>query len=562
MHFPLSVLLLFNSVPHFLLLVLARRTFNLSANNLKESVIPSNIWRNYTNSLTRKEWFKIIQAIIIFYTLKLETKMTFVHVANIAKTKKKAWKVWEVSYETKVVSPKFSSDTDNATIIVSRPLGFFRAFEDLSHFSMKVTRKFYIGEYKIKWLFNLWKSLHLNVTFSFINLEYKGHVNCVKGNITIMSPTEETEPLCKFCGKYSYVPFYSISNDVSMTLSVFDLKNYDIKFFFGVTNANEIRSLSQSTPITNSVERWNLHFLREEIMLHKFLLVASVTSSIEIFLQEKVFKYSLQVYDGPGTLSKLLPLQHSSYQTRTFQCTLYLWHSYEMHSDENMKIEYNFHAVNLKVTRIQRVTEPMALHHSEGNLNCTFCLWNITTSQGLFLNITVISFVYKGDPNLNCKYAGIAALEVQNNRSLRKISHSCISDQILYKHRNIFTSKPQVLFLFYYHQEYGVLSLEIFLNISKCVAIQIDLCYLNRMDALSRPVISQFSHGNVNFSINNLKLKFVPVANECIIAQFMTSYLYKNITERMGRCLMSYFGPTTNFEGIYEYDVAGVFSGE
>ena len=311
---------------------------------------------------------------------------------------------------------------------------------------------------------------------------------------------------------------HEVHFDSSITHSVIDS---------GRITSYQVKSINTATYMTvMKLFTRESYFLRYELQVERYECIHISWNTVQTDI--------IEVYDGPGTLYNMLkPFVFENgkllYTTTTFQSVILLFTNNNTNSGF---VTYKTMSINVNkwvyVERNQSVliTSQMELTNAE------IKIMKIETEMELILNITIHQMNYTGSNHSSCGFAGITSYDIITNRTFKKISTVCHSNNhIEYKYRNIYTENSVVLLDLYSYKKYSNFSLVISVSTSSCKAEAVDICELEH-DPLSL-------ESNRMFSIRK---------NKCVILQY--DYRQANIS-LFKLSHNAHYGPAIDYYTVY-----------
>ena len=98
-----------------------------------------------------------------------------------------------------------------------------------------------------------------------------------------------------------------------------------------------------------------------------------------------------------------------------------------------------------------------------------------------FVNITMTTYTFTGQPNYHCVYGGVAIHDLNNfiETFLVCNKHSHYTDTLLsFQPRSFYSSNSSLLIVMYQYKEYSSLSAKAFFSVTSCQGVQLNLCAL------------------------------------------------------------------------------------
>ena len=394
-----------------------------------------------------------------------------------------------------------------------------------------------------RWKFNLYFYLKLNITFDYINIFtiinypdecYLGHLSVKTSNIT---------SLLKYCGRHSSMMCYPPYEAINILLSIRPYIFHDLKFSFSIIDPNNIVSYS-----TQGIKFIKSNLIQKINYIRMFYLCTDKHKTIVIHFQK--ISNSIEIYDGPGTLSKKLqkPNQgknHYIYITTYFQCVIYMydWNEEAPNFKDNVKYftsELPSHnIIHVNSTQLSKFLFPNDFCID----NTKRCVLKVNTLPNHKLNITIHSIKHTHNNNALCTYSGVAAYNIID-QNYKEISTVCKHKTNFYKYRNIYSNTSSILLVIYSFLEYGTLDLSLEFSDSICSVVYVNFCvnkgaYVSSIKTAHNNCLVYQTWGVYCASVHNKNNRHIK-----------RSYLYKE-----------FFQPVFNKEKIIIAQYIGYFGG-
>ena len=127
--------------------------------------------------------------------------------------------------------------------------------------------------------------------------------------------------------------------------------------------------------------------------------------------------------------------------------------------------------------QITHKREPVVTYPDKGHVNKVL---KLQTYVPAYLNLTIISFVYQGPTSFDCIYAGMIIHEFQLNEFQESFS-LCAKNTLLIISMTYFIEvftplTPLFWIVFYHHEEYSSLSVQLKASHSYCKGVKINTC--------------------------------------------------------------------------------------
>ena len=237
------------------------------------------------------------------------------------------------------------------------------------------------------------KFLRINITFYEIHFKYVNLHKCFIGSVSVESSTQINNFTDLYCGGLAQILSYPPYKNSKIVLSSKYYVDYDILLSYSVIDMNIMES-KLGKFLRYSKQMWFVP--KSRTIVEMFHLQTEKYQHITLLTSNLI---NVVVHNGPGTLSKALrSISQSSkkniYLILTFQCLIFL----QKNNSFFWKGIIIFETRNNNYTQIQNVTSETDEQILFPNPLCAggvvVCILKIKTFNGLFLNISVINFVY------------------------------------------------------------------------------------------------------------------------------------------------------------------------
>ncbi len=374
--------------------------------------------------------------------------------------------------------------------------------------------------------FRLNKFLRLNITILELNIPHSAAGQlCPSGSVWIWKFLGFPD-IRHFCGRMSHISCYPFSDkaEVGVESKVFVIVKADLNFT--VIDKDVVQSKeTTSTEQKQTEPQWSYWFPSRRTGLFIYQITAQPVEKITVFFSNMT-NTETKAFDGPAAKSKELDAHHWKNQ------------SYYFISSKFQMAIYNTRQTNKKCTFLFK----FSLHSGEVNISIgenktkiifpelkpcgklLFCIVKLKSPLGFHLNLTLSHMLYAGDMNTeDCKYAGVWIADAYNERETSKqfneIYHSCVKEyfDVSYQHDcfydprlsqylaisyhyiafgvstehthfphgsdkvPIYSTKSDIIIIFYGFKEYGVMSLQIEASVTSCEIVHVDICKIGSL---------------------------------------------------------------------------------
>ncbi len=451
----------------------------------------------------------------------------------------------------------------------------------------------------IYYRFNLDKDLRLNLTLLDLHIphtaEVVGHY-CLSAYLEVQSNSYKTKHILFFCGQLASVACYPVGTILFLAMYTKPFVIVRAEMFYSVFDAYLLESITTiSMKSKTAPPQWLFDFPREKKQL--FIVHAKTYPVNKILvLYPTSTDTDMEAFDGPGVKSPQLKSEklkaeknkHSQhfFISSTFNMTVYVFRPVF-----GSEIITSFRALHLEVASIN-VQENGTLLFLPFFGSCAwklFCLIRVKTSTACKFNLTLSNYQYKGERNLHeCQYAGIwlADYYVGNtNAPWQEIYHDCVKEyaENSYQHDcftdktdsyhvaydisttkqtflkqsskiSVFSETNEIIVAYYSFKEYGVLSLQIKVSLTKCEVIHFDICQTQSLSEnidysnlfkISQPQIFKvlyYYYGNTLMLTGKQK---------CIVFQ-LKARKYENLKDSYSICKIHIYAPGNSLQDMYK----------
>ena len=325
-------------------------------------------------------------------------------------------------------------------------------------------------------------TLHLNISVHYIYFSSNTFLKCHIASLTVFSFVQNHGRRFKYCGIVPSFILYPSSNKVIISIEIESCQvTFDSIITHSVIDCNKIinyQMKSRRLLVPVSVTR----FLVSELYLLRYELEVERYETLVIPYSTRQY-YSIQVYDGPGTLyHKLEPFvfkgEMALVNTTTFQCIIFVFATHRTCSDTTFMTHQDMNKIFLNKHKEMYVKTNQSVMITSQKLRDTeMHIQKMKTKPWLFFNITIHQIKHTGRNHSSCGYAGITFYDIHKNGTFQKISTLCHSNNNQeYNYRNIYTQYSAMSFVLYSYKKYSNISLNLTVSISHCEAIPINIC--------------------------------------------------------------------------------------
>ncbi len=369
-------------------------------------------------------------------------------------------------------------------IKIIKPLGFVGCWGLLTVHNSKINHL---------WMFNLMKSLRIRLTFLSLTFEYLHFKSCLFGNLTIRNKHSFlfNTTVFTYCGIYSGMPNFPPYTNVYVLLGAKSILSFNTTFSFSITDESII-SCQVVTNRANGLQSV-LHFTKQQVNLFVLLLKAHLYQVVLVTVKKTKLS-SVKIYDGPekifGQAAKLRENKTTFvYTTSTVYCLIYMWTD----QYKNYSVGLDFLYTIGKIHKELFFSSDSSLPNFQ--LVCQnrskVCVIRIKTKNKMHVNATTTGFIYSGQNDASCSFAGAAFYNMENNK-IRQLGIDCVQfyglelnqrnykNSYRYRFRSHYShSEELLLVLFALKLNQSVtknIKIDIALSTTSCYAVKIDPC--------------------------------------------------------------------------------------
>ena len=325
-----------------------------------------------------------------------------------------------------------------------------------------------VGHYYV--IFYPCKDLNLNITFIHIS------IIGIKSNVAVYKHlSKESQTSFKYSGIESTFSLYPPYHQLVFRIKTRTGARLPVVVTAMFSVISESILASSKPPTIKSLTITAIHEINvAKITVITYRIETERFKSIELdlHLKDRVI-YAL--YIGPGYLSMRKELHRNERKfINTFQCILQVILP-KLCGVGNISSHAIFRTQNLPSKQIY-VASNIATSVKFPYTVCTkamTCVLDIRNPAG-YINITIMSFMFKGLPHPDCIYGGITWYE-----SLILMSHCykySVNESLYIQNRNFFSQNSSILVVVYHYNEYSSLSVNFTLTSSKCKGIKLNIC--------------------------------------------------------------------------------------
>ena len=346
-----------------------------------------------------------------------------------------------------------------------------------------------------KWNFVLHKYLRLNITFQYISIYIYHDSSCYLGHVVVKSFSRNTNASkVQYCGTQSLLVAYPAYRNVEIILAFSIHVSYEILLSYSVIDLNRVVSINEMNS-SQFTERqytllkpnWILFIVKTNIYIYNFQLTVNKFQNLIITLMNyfNQRQYIVEIYDGPGTLSKKLKseiindrVKQEMYLTSSFHCVLFLYHinPTDLLILNKLILYFARNVIFSKTLNLLPCTSLIQTYPSkECNAWKQVCLITVKTGEGYKINITMYNLTHNYERNSLCKIGGLTVYNILQKTD-EEISTVCVSHTGVYKYRNIYSTTPTILIVIYVYIPHGKLNVTLGISTTKCKVVPRHAC--------------------------------------------------------------------------------------
>ena len=375
--------------------------------------------------------------------------------------------------------------------------------------------------------FKLDPSLQLNITFWNIRVSYSSPARPCSGAFIGVhnkhpSRKDRSSLFLKICGFYPEVTAYSKTSTVLVEFIEKSLQY--VKASLNYTIIDKSLLSSESVLDTNwHVARnpnWCVHIQPSQLTLMVYKIQAKHFQLVNLDIWG-LGPEAVEVFDAPGAqYSKILhPTSKTpnriQYSTTGFQTFTFV---YKHKSNRRFKLAFRGTTKSpIKKIKVSKI--PNQLNVSSICSGATDCILWLDTSGDHGVNVTVESLFYKGMPNQDCSFSGLAVYDRQMGPNMhiktvcakgyieRELKRDCFQHNgtfavqitVLHsvwqrypdpsEHISVVSESSHMTVVFYSYQSFGLMQMEITAQSSRCIVKHLNLCRRNSVQLLFDPLV-------------------------------------------------------------------------
>ena len=503
-----------------------------------------------------KLWFRYIQTFLTTAQKSVGKSLTFtIHRYFLAFLMFDKYQR-EISYDAKKISASVPKSSPNVTVrkiygvikgsVATLPiLHNYKAFQASYAKYVRASVKF-----KFIWIFNINTLLSLNVTFTEINFPF---YYC--NNHVAVYNVKNLATKIKYCSKYHNIVFMLSYKDIAVEIMV-DARSYmqyNVAGLFSIVDRNIMYSLPYQNTTDFKVQFEQVFLIKNTTKLIFLIIKVMIGYGIKL---KKYLKHlnKIDIYDGPGILSPILPHKNHLYKTSTHHCTVNM-----------LMMLINSHSlINYSSQQLKRSE---ILHHVPDNIylpnakcKSNICIHEIKVNKGYKVNVTLKEMNITGFQSEKCLFGGMSATETIQNEFKEYVT-LCTENNL--PHRRYYSTTSSLKLILYWYKPYSNISVSLGITSTTCKAVQIapsDFCPCFKTPPCNEyfKKITRYTHVSLNHGYYD-RIEYSISHNECIVFQlrvkdnpsFCQIYIRPSLIRKAGSevnyVVRGYFQQTFNF---------------
>ena len=388
------------------------------------------------------------------------------------------------------------------------------------------------------WIFRLDEELRLNISFNYIYLS-SGSSDCSSGSVTVEKNVKKRQkrqnrPELVYCGQHARFSVYPSLVNFHLKLRAKEMIMYKLSAFFAVMDKFVVINkrvkfrLFRFNPYTT-------HIFRNKEMLFSYHLQ---TRKIDHIILKSGFASDLLlfIHDGPGLMFKMFQ-SNMLVETSTFQCVVQILTIAERNITNSRLYDADeairFYPKKLKILRYINLLHDINSEEvfiPDSACYPSQCVIQIDAESASQINVTASHIRYVGEESLECKYAGLVAVEELTDEY--KESTTLCSDHVGSRRqsRNFYSHNSSLTLVLYWYEPYSVINVTLNISQSACKTVWLDDCmatslcspFITHHDECNAYLrkITRFSKATLRFEISLSSNMFFSLPNkDCIVIQ-------------------------------------------
>ena len=343
--------------------------------------------------------------------------------------------------------------------------------------------------------FILHSLLRLNITFITLKLkEIFG--KCLRYKLLIESfIINASADSFTYCGIHSQFSLYPSSIHISFSVVLHRYVPVDLHVAFCVTSKNIIKSEKPNHKKRDKdlydLRPFSVYYVHSTQMTYFTYKICQGLKKYMGILLYFGFQSAGQsaVYLGPGFLSRRIDIlpNHTYLDLQTFQCVFLTWTV--MRKKQTIgNITYGFRYLP-KIELILAANE--TYHISYPGIKCRAnrpCILHLLCPDRSYINLTILSYVYKGPPSSQCSFGGLDFYDFKSDTFREELllcnRYNYFVTTFQLPEQPIYSSNSTALLILYSYEEYSQLIINGSVSVTSCRGVKINICTLNYMSKI------------------------------------------------------------------------------
>ena len=347
-----------------------------------------------------------------------------------------------------------------------------------------------------KWIITLHEKLRVNITFDYIDIYVNYLLICDIGAVKITSDQKSSLYVWaqQYCGIQSDVICFPPHRNVEINVSLKVYTSFDISMRYSVTDLSHI--------IISVVKSSSLYIMNvpgQKIQIVRYIFHVKKYEYLRITFPPT--KYLVEAFDGPDTLSPMLPSVYLDDQvhvivTSSFQCILNIYKGCTTSFSNTNQIWFRTFDINPVKTIIfnNQTISNFSYHYSNKKFSNKVDITKIMVPHNLIINITIKNLDHNYSRNILCNYGGFVVYNLLNFKYKSHESTKCSPHTDIFRHQNIYSKSPAILLVAYSYREYGSMSLRAGFSTTKCSIVKVKCRAWRSNQTLEQCIVFQFTN--------------------------------------------------------------------
>ena len=245
--------------------------------------------------------------------------------------------------------------------------------------------------------------------------------------------------------------------------------------------------------------QWRINILRHTLQFVRLILHFEKYKYIRITFPPT--KYFIEAFDGPDTLSPMLPSTYLNAKlhemvTSSFQCILNVC----MGCTNSFSYQYELHINSFVVTPVKSIilnyqnVSNFVYQYNTQQTNRNVDIISVLVPHNLKINITIQNLSHDYNQNFLCTYGGFVIHESMEAKENSQISAKCTPHRDIFRFQNIYSNGSVILLVVYSYREYGSMNLSVVFSTTKCSIVRVNCDPWNATQSLDLCTVFQFTN--------------------------------------------------------------------